>query len=351
MRVSHFAGVVLLALTLSVHGATTVPELEAGRAKYQEALANIRVQRDREAAPFTKTYGQNLQKLYDKFIGEGEGEAAAAVKEEQERVARGAEPTNEERRKMQGLLLASRVAYEKARGMSYIAASQLEVQAHASWSAGLAQLKAFFAKQGQAEKAAVVQAELDKLAKPVVPVIPATPAGPKLDDHLADKIKAAIAAGTTALTPASREKEAKDKPTEVPGEGAVLIGFELSEFAWRGKSVKCLEPIYLGRDGVFHGMSRGKHSRDRQTVQAADGFAVAGVNVQSHDRIGAFQVVFMKLNPATGTLDPATAYASKWYGKQIDGDPVKLGGDGKLVVGVHGAKGADTDTIGLVQLP
>src|SRR4051812_43012943 len=111
MRVSRMAGVIFLALTLLVRGATTVPELEAGRAKYLEALANIRAQRDREAAPFTKTYGENLQKLHDKFIGEGKGDEAAAVREEQDRVARGAEPTNEERRKMQGLLLASRVAY------------------------------------------------------------------------------------------------------------------------------------------------------------------------------------------------------------------------------------------------
>jgi hypothetical protein len=137
----------------------TIPEIEGPRAKYQEALAKIRVERDLQAADANRTYAARLQDLHKQLTGEGEALAAAAVQLEIDRGLKGVEPTNEERRKMTGLLLALRVAYEKARGPAYMKAAKEEGDAHAAWEAGLAQLEAYLTRMGQTAKVAVAKAE------------------------------------------------------------------------------------------------------------------------------------------------------------------------------------------------
>src|SRR5436190_20712727 len=104
----------------------SIPEIEGPRAAYHQALAKIRAERDQKAAAATRTYAGRLQELHTKLTDEGETEAAEAVRMESERVAKGLEPTNEERRKMTGLLLATRVLYEKNRGPAYMAAAKSE---------------------------------------------------------------------------------------------------------------------------------------------------------------------------------------------------------------------------------
>jgi hypothetical protein len=334
--------------------AQTIPEIEGPRTAYQNALAKIRSDRDKLAAPANRMYATKLQELHAKLTAEGETDAVTAVRAEQERFAKGIEPTGEERRKMTGLLLALRVAYEKERAPAYIPANKLEAQAHEAWATGLAQLQDQMTRYNLHAKAAIVKAERDKLAAAAAaakaalsaPIGAATP--PKLEARLADQIKAAIAQKSPVPTETSGNKKGA---SNVPEDGAVLVGFELSEFAWRGKSVKSLDPIFLTREGIFRGELRGKHSRNRSVVEARPGFAVGGLHVYSHDRIGGLQIVFMKLDPTTGKLDPQSSYTSPWYGTQGEGAPIRLGGDGRLVIGVHGASGSDADTIGLVQMP
>jgi hypothetical protein len=345
------------ALALVADGeAQTIPEIEGPRAAYNQALTKIRADRDKLAAPANRTYAVKLEELHKKLTDEGEAAAALAVKAEQERFAKATEPTGEERRKMTGLLLALRVAYEKERAPAYMPANKLEAQAHEAWAAGLAQLQDRFTRFNQHAKAAVVKAERDKLlaaaaaakAAASAPILPATPAQTPLDPRLADQIKAAIAQKTPTQTETSGKRKGS---SNVPEDGALLVGFELSEFSWRGKSVKSLDPIFLTREGVFRGAIRGKHSNRRTVVEAHPGYAVGGLHVYSHDRVGGLQLVFMKIDTATGKLDPQSSYTSPWYGTQGEGEPIRLGCDGKLVIGVHGASGADVDTIGLVQMP
>src|SRR5215203_3020151 len=185
--------------TISCAAATVaIPEIEGPRAAYHQALAKIRAERDQKAAAATRTYAGRLQELHKKLTDEGETEAAEAVKMERERVAKGAEPTYEERRKMTGLLLATRVLYEKNRGPAYIAAAKTEAQAHEAWANGLAQLEALLTKQRQFAKAAVVKAERAKTdqakeaAQAVASAPPIADKGPHLDPALAEKIKSAI---------------------------------------------------------------------------------------------------------------------------------------------------------------
>ena len=88
----------------------TIPEIEGPRAKYNQALAAIRNERDQQAAETNRTYAASLQDLLKELTAEGETQAAVAVQLEINRIAKGEEPTNLERRKMTGLLLATRVA-------------------------------------------------------------------------------------------------------------------------------------------------------------------------------------------------------------------------------------------------
>jgi hypothetical protein len=353
------------ALTAIAADVNTIPEIEAGRTAYHQALAKIRAERDQQTAGSKQTYTKRVQDLQKKLAEEGDTKGADAAQEEADRLARGVEPTNEERRKMIGLLLALRVAYEKDRGPVYIAAAKREAQAHAAWDTGLGQLEAHLTKLRQLNKVAVVKAERARVdaAKaeaiaaanpPPIDGAPTTPppspgaaSGQTLDAGLAEKIKAAIAQKKTSMTATSGTRRGS---SNVPDDGALLIGFEVSEFGWRGKSVKALDPIFLTNQGVFRGEMRGKHSKERTVVQAPAGYAVGALNVYSHDRIGGMQIIFMKIDSATGKLDPQSKYESKWFGTKGEGDPKQLGGDGRLVIGVHGATGADADTIGLVQM-
>lgn len=348
---------------------TTIPEIEGPKARYQQALTDIRAKRDREAAPTNKTYAESLAKLYKQLDAEGEAAGALAVKTEQERFAKGVEPTDAEQRKMTGLLRALRTAYEKERDRPYSTAAKDEEVAHRAWASGLTALAERLAKLGQHEKAAIARAELAKLSslppEPVAPAaVPPTPLpvptappvaqtttqAPRLHALLANKIKDAIAGKSTMKTALSGKREGT---SETPPDGALLIGLNITEFGWRGKSVKTVEPIFLGRDGVFHGKARGKPTNNVIRIEAKEGYAIGGLNTYAHDRIAAIQVVFMKIIPLTGKLDPRaeSRYTSPWYGTQGDGPATRLGGDGRLAIGVHGGMGADTDTIGLVMMP
>ena len=353
-RLSLFAACAVATISFAADP-VAIPEIEGPRAAYHQALAKIRAERDQKAAEANRAYATRLQELHKKLTDEGETQAVEAVKAEIDRVAKGAEPSNEERRKMTGLLLATRVLYEKNRGPAYMAAARSEAQAHEAWARGLAQLEDHLTKQRQFAKVAVVKAERAKTdqakaaaeAASIAPS-PAAAAEPKLDPALAAKIKAAIQAKTITNTPTAGRKAGD---ANVPEDGAVLVGFELSEFSWRGKSVKSLDPIFLTPEGAFRGEMRGKHSKNRTVAQAPDGYAVGALNVYTHDRIAGLQLIFMKLDAATGRLDPKSRFETKWFGSKGDGEPTQLGGDGRLVVGVHGARGADADSIGLVQMP
>jgi hypothetical protein len=182
--------------------------------------------------------------------------------------------------------------------------------------------------------------------------VPTTGAAARLEPALAERIAAAVKAGTCVKTESSEEPGGG---SDIPENGALLVGFEFMETKGGGTpDVRSLRPTYLTRDGITPGKDRGKMEQVTDKVQARAGYAVGGlVTYQNPQRIQGIQVVFMKIDSRTGRLDvsPTNSYKSKWFGSKGKGSPKTLGGDGRFVVGVYGKTGADADTIGLVQMP
>ena len=345
-----------LCATACLAQVVTIPEIEEPRAAYQRALDQIRAERDSQTAPTRRAYAERLDDLKTRLTDEGDTAAAALVQLEADRLAKGIEPTNDERKKMTGRLLALRVAYEKSRGLVHITAAQKEAQAHAAWAKGLAQLEDHLTRLRQFEKVAIVKTERARLAQvaaaanaAAVAPPPAATAGPALDTGLAQKIKTAIEQKRVAKTNVAGNKPG---PANVPDDGAVLIGFELSEYQWKGaNTVKALDPVFLTPEGIFRGVLRGKHSKNLSLVQAPEGYAVGALNVYMNERVAGLQIIFMKLDSATGRLDPEKYLETKWYGTKGAGEPIRLGGDGRIVIGVHGSHENAARSLGLVLLP
>ena len=194
--------------------------------------------------------------------------------------------------------------------------------------------------------------------------VPATPAATlrplliatdpnRLSEPLAARIAKAIADGTCTPTESSQEAGGG---TETPKDGAVLIGFEYLLDQTAGKlDVRSLRPVYLTAKGTVKGEDRGKLEKVSGRVVARSGYAVATlVTWHNERRIAGLQIVFGKLDQNTGKLDltPQNSYESHWLGTKPKSEPTKkLGGNGRLAVGVFGLRGSDADTIGLIQLP
>lgn len=174
----------------------------------------------------------------------------------------------------------------------------------------------------------------------------------KLDPALAAKIAGATGANSLTMTEASAEEGGS---RDLPDSAGVLIGFEFLESNSNNMAdIRSLRAIYLTSEGVKEGKARGELSTVTNKVLARAGYAVGGIAVHHNERrIQGIQVIFMKINPATGKLDTsaATAYKSMWFGSRPRGKARELGGDGRLVVGIFGKTGADCDTIGLIQMP
>jgi hypothetical protein len=62
----------------------------------------------------------------------------------------------------------------------------------------------------------------------------------------------------------------------------------------------------------------------------------------------AVQLIYMKLKP-DGTLDPKDTYTTEWLGPESTGKVIKLGGDGKRVIGINCRSGAILDGLALVM--
>ncbi len=184
-----------------------------------------------------------------------------------------------------------------------------------------------------------------------LPIAAADPT--RLSEPLAARIAKAIADG--ACTPTESSKEAGGG-TDTPKDGAVLVGFEFLLDQTGGKpDVRSLRPVYLSAKGTVKGEDRGLLETVSGRLVARPGYAVAAlVTWHNERRIGGLQVIFGRLDQNTGKIDltPQNSYESKWLGTKPRHEPTKkLGGDGRLPVGVFGRTGSDADTIGLILLP
>jgi hypothetical protein len=86
-----------------------------------------------------------------------------------------------------------------------------------------------------------------------------------------------------------------------------------------------------------------------QRLMAKAGYAIGGMTVRTKRFVNAVRIVFMKLTP-DGKLDPKDSYTSNWLGHEKVGlNEVKLGGDGRLVIGLNCKKGAILNALALVM--
>lgn len=102
--------------------------------------------------------------------------------------------------------------------------------------------------------------------------------------------------------------------------------------------------------GRFMPVYEAKQPTGGQTrTLAKEGYALGGLNVRTKRFVNQVQMVFMKLT-ADGKLDPKDSYTSDWLGPQVEGaKEVKLGGDGRPVIGFHCQQGGILNAIALVQ--
>lgn len=122
--------------------------------------------------------------------------------------------------------------------------------------------------------------------------------------------------------------------------GRPVIGFRVALGKWAGQpAISRLEPLYDRPEAGGFGDELAK-----------EGYAVGGINVAVGKYVQGVQVVYMRLT-SNGRLDAGDSYTSEWLGTQSDSEPIALGGDGSIVLGIHGRRAAIVDAVGLVLQP
>lgn len=134
---------------------------------------------------------------------------------------------------------------------------------------------------------------------------------------------------------------------DAPEQPAWLVGFRVTTPPGGQRILKSMQPIYQTDAGRVESKVYGQPAVESLLVEAKEGYAVAGLAVKWGTRLDGFRVIFMRKNG--DVLDPNDRYESRWVGGRGGGPEKPIGGDGKLVIGVHGRCGLDLDAIGLIQ--
>lgn len=82
------------------------------------------------------------------------------------------------------------------------------------------------------------------------------------------------------------------------------------------------------------------------TVVAKEGYAIGGLVVDADQYVHALKVIFM--HEEDGQLDTRDSYESDWLSTPTGNEPVKLGGDGRAVLGLKTKQGIVLDGLGVV---
>ncbi len=175
---------------------------------------------------------------------------------------------------------------------------------------------------------------------------------------------AALTKGPLAQTRVLGCYDSKREFTELPDEGAVLVGLECGVGKFMNiETVYALRPIYQTAGGEVayadHGPFVNRRvspkkvikTRVRRIVQvhAEPGYAVGGVTIRSGLNINGLSVRFMRIKGTT--LDPDEAYTSEWVGDRTGGGEAYISGDGAPVVGIRGSQDDDhIQAFGLIYI-
>jgi hypothetical protein len=149
--------------------------------------------------------------------------------------------------------------------------------------------------------------------------------------------------------------------SEVPRDGAILVGFDLG-LGKDNEAIYAIRPIYRTAAGEIMGAEQGlfrtKDGSSKKeiktkvvrtvSVKARQGYAVGAVTLRTSLSIHGMSVKFMAIK---GTmLDPRQSYDSEWIGDSTTGGNT-ITGKGAPVVGIHGNKGKDAVVaLGLITM-
>ncbi len=127
-----------------------------------------------------------------------------------------------------------------------------------------------------------------------------------------------------------------------------LIGLNIAYGTFSGRKViKGLQPIYATAGGRALGGKCGVIDKVDATVEAREGFVIAGLDIGSGERIEGFDVIF-KRPVDQQHLQPQGSYTSDWYGGTGSGDAKTVSGDGRPIVGLFGKCGTELGSLGLI---
>ena len=346
-------------------GQTVFPEIAAARDPYQRNLTLIHTTRDQRSAPITTSYLAALERLEKQVAGDPA--VATAVASERERVAAKREPQAFERKAMPPALAELRTRYEKDLERSNAPYVQQEQQMTRQYISILDVLQRRLTAQNDIAKAAAAHAEsLAAAATLPKETLPAPEADKKpiaestirastvkavgaLDVPLAEKISAAVTAKNFTRTENSNPESAALGWNDFGEPSGLLVGFEFFEVG-KEKRIRSLRPYFMTREGIVAGKDRGKMEKVSDKIIARAGYAVAAIITNEGKR--GMQVVFMKIDPATGRFatDSSSSYKSLWFGDKGRDKPRQIGGDGRFVIGVYGKTGSDCDDLGLLVM-
>lgn len=360
-----FPLILWLIVLVSVAGAQTAPpEITALRDPYQKNLAQLHTVREQRAVPITTVYLAALERLEKQ--APVDAALVSAVTAERERVAAKKEPLESDRRSMPPALLQLRMRYEGDLERSNAPFQQQERLLTRQYIGALDTLQRRLTAQNQIANAAAAHAESlaaaatlpgNSVPKPEGAKTPAdstirastVKAAGALDAPLGEKIAAAVAAKGYTRSEKSNQEETTKGWADVPEAGGLLVGFEFFEVG-KDHRIRSLRPYFMTREGIVPGKDRGIMEKVTTKIIARPGYAVGGFLTNLEKK--GIQVIFMKIDPATGhfATDSASAYKSAWFGDKGLERPRQIGGDGRFVIGVYGKTGADCDDLGLVEL-
>jgi hypothetical protein len=120
---------------------------------------------------------------------------------------------------------------------------------------------------------------------------------------------------------------------EIPEKPAILIGFNF--LASEGRPPSVMQAIYMTSQGEVKGRIIGQPQQGDKpvTTQAKPGYAVGAIYTRGGGWIDAVKPIYMKITDRG--LDPKDSYDGPYVvGK--GGGEATLGGDGNLIIGIHG---------------
>jgi hypothetical protein len=309
-------------------GPTSVRELNTLRRQWEQSRKQLAQQTAERLAQAKDSYLAELDALRQQMVAQNRAEVVLAVKREQEDVRRDRETPGESAATLPIELRTIKLPHQQAG--QQIRREQAE-RCHRmleSYRENLEFLAASLAARGATEAAALVRVE--KIC-----------------------VRISGAAENQALRKTDRAGgDGGSEFYDVNSDGGLLVGVRVYHSESNGRQiVKGIQPVYLTPRGKVAGNAHGARSGTPLSLEAKDGYAVGALNLHSAQKVDGLEVVFMKINSSGSGLVAGDSYKSAWCGATGNAGLKHLGGDGKLVAGLHGSSGRELMAIGLVQVP